>query len=159
MRGLQIAAASLIGAMGLLFCLGNAFNLPFAYGAVASVLSGAEQPYYKSVGPTFDAPWLQWLALGTIMSGELCVGLLGIYGSWRMLRRRAADATTFQAAKPPAIAAGAVGMLLWYGVFVVIGEGYFFMWTDAAVRSVEGGFRYGTVCAVLMLFIRGEADR
>jgi predicted small integral membrane protein len=59
-----------------------------------------------------------------------------------------------QEAKTLAIAGGAIGMLVWYGFFIVIGEMYFNMWqTEIGLGSVGGAFRYGTVCAVLMFFI------
>jgi predicted small integral membrane protein len=50
-------------------------------------------------------------------------------------------------------------MLLFYGFFIVIGETYFNMWqTAAGVTSVEGAFRYGSVCAILMFFIASKND-
>ncbi|MDZ7768085.1 MAG: DUF2165 family protein [Woeseiaceae bacterium] len=56
--------------------------------------------------------------------------------------------------KDVAISAGVLGMLVWYGFFIVIGEGYFHMWqTEIGLGSVEGAFRYGSVCAVLMFYI------
>jgi predicted small integral membrane protein len=49
--------------------------------------------------------------------------------------------------------------LIWYGFFVVIGEGYFHMWqTETGLGSVEGAFRSGTVCAVLMFYIATQND-
>ena len=53
-----------------------------------------------------------------------------------------------------AVAGGAIGMFVWYGFFIVIGELYFNMWqTELGLGSVGGAFRYGTVCAALTLFI------
>jgi predicted small integral membrane protein len=155
----KIAAALFIGAIGLLFFLDNLFNLETAYSVVSFVVSGAEQPYYKILGPTVSATWLTYLALFTIMAGELAVGAMGFLGAFRMIKERNGSAANFSAAKSTAIVAGVLGVLIWYGFFVVIGEGYFHMWqTETGLGSVEGAFRYGTVCAVLMFYIATQND-
>lgn len=150
----KIAAALIIGAIGTLFFLANLFNLETAYSVVSFVVSGAEQPYYKILGPTVSSTWLTYLALAMIMAGELAVGALGFFGAFQMLKERKGSAEDFDTAKATAISAGVLGMLLWYGFFITIGEGYFQMWqTETGLGSVEGAFRYGTVCAVLMFYI------
>jgi len=155
----KIAAALFIGAIGTLFFLDNLFNLESAYSAVAFVVSGTEQPYYKILGPTVSTTWLTYSALFTIMTGELAAGALGIFGAFRMIKERKGSAESFRAAKSSAIFAGVLGMLVWYGFFIVIGEGYFHMWqTEIGLGSVEGAFRYGTVCAVLMFYIATQND-
>ena len=155
----KIAAAGFIGTIGLLFFFDNLFNAETAYSVVSFVVSGAEQPYYKILGPTVSAGWLTWLALFTIMAGELAVGVLGFLGAFKMISARARPQEDFNTAKSYAIAAGALGMIIWYGFFVVIGEGYFHMWqTETGLGSVEGAFRYGTVCAVLMFYINAQND-
>ena len=72
---------------------------------------------------------------------------------------RSADAAQFHNAKSLAIMGGAVGMIVWYGFFIVLGEVYFNMWqSEIGLGSVNGAFRYGTVCAVLMFFISMRDD-
>src|SRR6056300_1050734 len=144
----KIAAASFIGAIGALFFLDNLFNLEAAYSVVSFVVSGAEQPYYKILGPTVSSTWLTYLALYTIMAGELAVGVLGFLGAVRMFKERKGSSERFDASKVAATSAGVLGMLVSYGFFVIIGEGYFHMWqTETGLASVEGAFRYGSVCA------------
>ncbi len=155
----KIAAALFIGAIGTLFFLDNLFNLDSAFSVVSFIVSGAEQPYYKILGPTVSSTWLTYLALFTIMAGELAVGILGFLGAGRMFKERQGSSENFSAAKATAICAGVLGMLVWYGFFIVIGEGYFHMWqTETGLASVEGAFRYGTVCAVLMFYIAAKND-
>jgi len=158
-RGTKIVAAFFIAMLGLLFFLDNLFNLSSAYGAVSFVVSGAEQPYYKIMGPSISSNWLTWMALFSIMTGELSVGILGLLGAIQMTQNISGTADAFHKAKSNALLAGIVGMLLFYGFFIVIGETYFNMWqTVAGVGSVEGAFRYGSVCAVLMFFIASRND-
>ena len=150
----KIVAAGFIGTMGLLFFLGNLFNLETAYSVVSFVVSGTEQPYYKILGPVVTSNWLTWLALFTIMASELVVGVLGFLGAFQMIQQRSGSADDFNASKSYAVYAGILGMFVWYGFFVVVGEGYFHMWqTEIGLGSVEGAFRYGTICAVLMFYI------
>lgn len=154
MRYLKIVAALFIGLIGLLAFVNNLFNIASAQSFVSAVISAPEQPYYKIIGPVFSASWQGWLGLAVIMAGELAVGVLGFIGATRLFRQRAADSAEFQNAKALAIAGGAIGMLVWYGGFIVLGEMYFNMWqTEIGLGSVNGAFRYGTVCAVLMFFI------
>jgi predicted small integral membrane protein len=150
----KIAAAAFIGTIGLLVFLGNLLNLNSAYDFVSFVVAGVEQPYYKIIGPTVTAVWLTWVALFVIMAGELAVGFLGFSGAIRMIQQRGGTSDEFNNSKAHAVLAGIIGMLLFYGFFVVIGEGYFHMWqTELGLGSVAGAFRYGSVCAVLMFFI------
>ena len=150
----KIVAAGFIGTMGLLFFLGNLFNLETAYSVVSFVVSGAEQPYYKILGPVVTSSWLTWLALFTIMASELVIGVLGFLGAFQMIQHRSGSSDDFNASKSYAVYAGILGMFVWYGFFVIVGEGYFHMWqTEIGLGSVEGAFRYGTICAVLMFYI------
>ena len=159
MRHLKIIAALCIGLVGLLAFLNNLFNVSSAQGFVGAVISAPEQPYYTLIGPAVSSGWLTWVALWAIMAGELAAGVLGFTGSVRMFGRRAAGPAEFQSAKSLAIAGAFLGVLVWYGFFIVIGEMYFNMWqTEIGLGSVGGAFRYGTVCAVLMFFIASRED-
>jgi predicted small integral membrane protein len=145
--------------IGLLAFLNNLFNIASAQSFVSAVISAPEQPYYKVIGPAFSAGWQGWLGLVIIMAGELAVGVLGFFGAARMFGNRAVLSAGFQKGKNLAIAGGAIGVLVWYGGFVVLGEMYFNMWqTEIGLGSVNGAFRYGTVCAVLMFFISLRDD-
>ncbi len=153
----KITAAAFIGTIGLLVFLGNLLNLNSAYDFVSIVVAGAEQPYYKIIGPTVTAVWLTWIALFVIMAVELAIGILGFSGAIRMIQQRGGTSDQFNNSKAHAVLAGILGMLLWYGFFIVIGEGYFQMWqTELGLGAVAGAFRYGSVCAVLMFFISSK---
>ena len=152
----KIIAAIFIGTIGLLFFLSNLVNLGSAYNSVSFVVAGAEQPYYKILGPTVSTAWLIWAALFAIMAVELAIGILGFSGAIRMIQQRAATSDQFDDSKAHAVFAGILGMLLWYG-FIIVGEGYFQMWqTELGLGAVTGAFRYGSVCAVLMLFLSSK---
>lgn len=158
-RTLKIAAAVVIGLIGLLAFLNNLFNIASAQTFVSAVISAPEQPYYKIIGPTFGAAWHGWAGLAVIMVGELAAGTLGFLGAVRMMAARNGDAAQFQQAKTSAVAGGIVGALVWYGLFVTLGEMYFNMWqTEIGLGSVGGAFRYGTVCFAMAMLIALRED-
>ena len=158
-RLIKCVAACIVGLIGLLAFLDNAFNLQSGFAAIEFVVSGAEQPYYKIIGPTISSPAIIWIAFFSIMITELAVGVLGFWGLANMLKTRSADSHEFQQSKHKVLLGASIGMLLWYGAFVVIGELYFQFWqTEAGLGSAEGAFRYGTICAVLFLFISKKDD-
>jgi predicted small integral membrane protein len=152
-------AALVVGLIGILAFLDNANNLQSGFAAVQYMVSEAEQPVYKNFGPTIDAPILIWAIFLSIMAVELAVGVLGFWGLTQMVRNRASSSDEFQGAKAKAILGASLGMLLWYGAFVVVGELYFNFWQTApGLGSAEGAFRYGTVCAVLYFFLSARHD-
>ena len=154
LRVLKIACAIVIGLIGLLAFLNNLLNINSAQSFVSMVISGPEQPYYKIIGPVLGSAWQAWLGLITIMLGELAVGVFGLLGAIKMTGSRTADAMSFQDSKTLAIAGGILGVIVWYGFFITIGEMYFNMWqTEIGLGSVNGAFRYGTVCAMLTLVV------
>jgi predicted small integral membrane protein len=152
-------AALVVGLIGLLAFLDNANNLQSGFAAVQYVVSEAEQPVYKNFGPAVRSPVLIWAIFFFIMAVELAVGVLGFWGLAKMIQSRTAEANDFQSAKSKAVLGASLGMLLWYGAFVVIGELYFNFWQTApGLGSAEGAFRYGTVCAVLYFFLSVRSD-
>ncbi len=145
-------AALVVGLIGLLAFLDNANNLQSGFAVVQHVVSEAEQPVYKNLGPTINSPIIFWAMFLFIMAVELAVGVLGFWGLTQMIQSRSADSGSFQSAKSKAVLAAGLGMLLWYGAFVVVGEMYFNFWQTApGLGSAEGAFRYGTAeqCAAL----------
>lgn len=152
-------AALVVGLTGLLAFLDNANNLQSGFALVQYVVSEAEQPVYENIGPAISSPVLIWAIFLFIMAIELAVGALGIWGLTEMIRSYSAEPGDFHSAKSKARLGAALGMLLWYGAFVVIGELFFNFWQTApGLGSAEGAFRYGTVCAVLYFFLSAQSD-
>lgn len=160
-RYLKMAFTGLVALIGLLAFVNNLLNLEGAHGALSTVVAMGEQPYYRAWGPALAAPWAAWLALAIVMAGELATGLLGLKGLADMIRARAVPALVFEDAKTFAILGAGVGTLVWFGLFITVGELYFNMWqTSIGVGSAEGALRYGAVCAVALIFLGfREEDR
>ncbi|HAN29372.1 MAG TPA: hypothetical protein DCP75_16940 [Haliea salexigens] len=154
LRSLKIATAAFVALLGLLHVVGNLANLEAAMGFVGVVTAGGEQPFYRLFGPPAMSGILHGLALALILLGELTVAGLALAAVLMMLRSRSAEPHLFAVATRPAVAACAVGMLLWFGIFIIVGEGYFMLWqSEAGAGPIAGAMRYGTVCGMFMLFL------
>ena len=154
LRTLKIVTAVFVALLGLLHVFGNLANLQAAMGFVAVVTSAADQPYYAPYGPPISSNALHVVVLAMILAGEVAVAALASAGVYGMLKSRLAAPDVFAGATRPAVAACAVGMLVWFGLFIVIGEGYFMLWqSQAGAGPIAGAMRYGAVCGFFMLFL------
>jgi predicted small integral membrane protein len=118
-------------------------------------MSGADHEVYPaSAFPKFSQPGLAWVALIVIFTFEFATGFALAKGAWDMWRARAADTATFTASKKWAQIGAALGVLVWFGLFGVIGAAFFQMWqTAVGTGSMNGAFQYFVSCALTLLVI------
>ena len=152
LRWLKILLVLFVALQGLFHALQNLANLEAARGFVAAVLTRADQAAYPN---TFafglESPALIGAALWTVIAGELLVGLLGLKGVWDMARARG---PAFEAAKLYGLLACGLALLVWFGLFLVIGGGFFQMWqTELGSASMEGAFQFAAMSGIVMLFV------
>lgn len=154
-RYVKVVLVLIAAFLALFYAFQNIVNLEQAYGAVAYVASNAEhEAYPASFGPSITAPALIWLALGTIILFELTAGTLCARGAWDLWRNRQAPAAQFNAAKTFAILGCGMGLVVWAGLFSVIGGAYFQMWqTQVGQSSLEGAFQLVGINAFTLLFV------
>jgi predicted small integral membrane protein len=138
-----------------LWAVQNLVNLDSAYGSVAYVLSNADHTAYpKSLGPAITSPALVWLALVVILVGEFMTALLAAKGAWDMFACRRASAGEFQAAKRFAVLGCGMAVVVWFGIFTVIGGAYFQMWqTEIGDASFTGALHYAIINAAILIFV------
>jgi predicted small integral membrane protein len=91
-----------------------------------------------------------FITLSKVASGCLC--LLGALQMWRARRQ---DTDGFTHAKSLALSGCAVAILLFFGGFVVIAEGWFEMWRSSLMSSTVSStaFRYGAMITLISLFV------
>ena len=71
-----------------------------------------------------------------------------------MWRARHAQAEDFRAAQKLAEIGAGVGVLVWFGLFGVIGSAFFQMWqTQVGTGSMNGAFQFFVSCALTLLFL------
>ena len=158
-RYFKIVLVILVGLQGLFYFISNAVNWEYAQMAVGAVLSQADSPAYPNlIVPAITSPFLVKLALASIMTGELLVGLMcskGAYDLWKQVNH---DAAAFNTAKTWAIAGCCMALIVWFGIFQVFGAALFQMWQgQVGVGSFEGAFMYHAASAIILIFVN-QAD-
>jgi predicted small integral membrane protein len=154
----RILKALLVLMVGLnaLFCaLQNLANINEARGALVYVISGAGQETYPHTLFVYSSsPALAWAALAVVLAGEFAVAAFGIKGSWDLFTARSGSAKQFQAAKTAGLYAGALALLLWFGLFIAVGANFFQMWqTPMGTSSQEHAFQFAAGSALTILFV------
>jgi predicted small integral membrane protein len=159
-RTIKIALSLSIALLCIFYAAQNIANLPQAHGAVAYVMSNAEHTVYpSSFGPTISHPTLHWLALGLIILGEFTAGFLALKGTWDLWSRRRASAVEFHSAKHFTVLGAGVALLVWFGLFHVIGGALFQQWqTTAGDMSLNGATWLAGLIGIITLFITQVED-
>ena len=159
-RGLKSVLVAFVALGALLWAVQNLVNLESAYGSVAYVLSNADHAAYpKSIGPAITSSALVWLALSVILVGEFAAGLLAARGAWDMFSRRRGPAAEFRAAKRYAILGCGMAVVVWFGIFTVIGGAFFQMWqTEIGDASFTAALNYAIVNAAVLIFVELPDD-
>ena len=159
MRNIKIMFVVITSLMALIYVTQNVVNTSAAHQAIVYVMSGADhQVYPESFGPKFADPVFGWIAVFVIFILEYAAGLLLAKGAWDMWRARKQDARTFNASKKWAQIGAATGVLVWFGLFGVIGAAFFQMWqTEVGTGSMNGAFQYFVSCTLTLLVI-SQAD-
>jgi predicted small integral membrane protein len=154
-RNLKIVLVAFVSLGALLWAIQNVVNLGSAYQSVAYVTSNVDHTAYpKSFGPAITSPVLVWLALIIILVGEFAAGLLAAKGVFDMYSCRRRTAAEFYAAKRFAVLGCGAAVIVWFGIFTVIGGAYFQMWqTEIGDASFRGALHYATINAAILIFV------
>jgi predicted small integral membrane protein len=154
-RILKSTLVLFIGLHALFYALQNIANLDAAYGALAYVVSGADNEVYPAtMFFKLDAPVFSWAALMLVLIGEFAISYFGIKGGWDLFKARSGSATEFHAAKRNGVIAAGLALLVWFGFFMTFGAAFFQMWqTAVGTGSMEGAFMYAMGSVVTMLFV------
>ena len=99
------------------------------------------------------SPALQHAAYAIIIAAELAVALLCWAGAVQLVLRIRAEASTFNRAKPFAVAGLTAGFLLWQVGFMTIGGEWFGMWQSSQWNGVPSAFRFAIIFAAVLIFV------
>lgn len=159
-RILKLVLVGWISLLCLFYAAQNVANLDAAYAAVAYVFSMQDHAIYPNAfGPAITHPALIWAGLIIIIAMEFAAGLLAAKGAWDLWKARFADSTTFQTAKTYALVGTGLAVMVWLGLFSVIGGAYFQMWqTEAGTSSLTGSFWYLGKAAFVLIFVNMRDD-
>ena len=147
-----IIVAALWGYVG---ALGNILDWNQALGAVAAVTSMSTFEGGSDSWQAMTSPLLSWLGALFIVSGKLGAGVLCTVGAKRMWQSRGSGAADFVEAKQVALTGCAVGAIMLFGGFLVIGESWFELWrAEGLIRfALTDAFRYGGMLILIAIFV------
>jgi predicted small integral membrane protein len=160
LRIIKILLSLFLALLALFYATQNMVNLEQAFGAVAYVLGNVDHAVYpESFGPAITAKPLLWAALFTIILMEYLTGLVLLKGTLDLWLARSGDSAAFRSAKRWTLVGAGLGMLVWFGLFHVLGGALFQQWqTQAGDGSLRGAFWYGAMMALVALYIAQTPD-
>lgn len=160
LRLVKILLSLFLALLALFYAGQNIANLDQAFGAVGYVLGRVDHAVYPgSIVPAVTQPALVWAAVSTIITLELLTGLVLLKGTWNLWQARHRDAMGFDLAKRATLIGAGLGMIVWFGLFHVIGGALFQQWqTEVGDGSLRGAFWFGGIMALTALYIAQTPD-
>lgn len=104
-------------------------------------------------------PWLWHGAYGLIILGEALTALLLAWGALALWRTRQGSAAEFNRAKVRATTGLALGFVVWFFGFMVVGGEWFLMWQSHQWNGQEAAFKfYMAIVGVLIFLNQPDTD-
>lgn len=159
-RTIKIILVILVGLQGLIYFGSNIANWDAAKGAVEAIVTMPERPYYaNALTPAITNGALITVALLIILAGELLVAILSFAGAIKLYGALKAPAEQFNSAKSLAIAGCAMAIIVWFGIFTVIGGALFQMWQSQLGQSSLGdAHKFIVPSGIILLFLAMRDD-
>jgi predicted small integral membrane protein len=159
----RIAKTAMVGALAvfaLLVTFDNLTDYATNFEFVRHVLSmDTTRPGNSLLYRRVTSPALWHAAYGLIIFGEGLTGLSLGLAALAMLRHVRAAAARFNRSKRFVFVGAAIGFLVWFFGFMVVGGEWFQMWQSEAWNGQQPAFRfYLTVLAVLIFVNQPDRD-
>lgn len=152
-RSLKILMLALVAAFASLVALNNLTDYDSNFMYVRHVLM------MDTVFPDSSLQWrsiqsetLHHVAYGIIIFTEAMIGVLCWLGAWQLFCHRS-DVSEFNRAKRAGIAGLSLGLLLWFGGFLVIASEWFLMWQSKTWNAQGGAFNIVIVLALFLVYL------
>ena len=104
-----------------------------------------------------ESPTLHHLFYAAIIAAEGLTAWLCLVGAARLWRARA-DGDAFRHAKGFAVAGLTVGVVLWFGGFIVVGGEWFLMWQSETWNGLDTAFRTSALMALILIYLTAASD-
>ncbi len=133
----------------------NIANWSGTIGAVQAATSMVAIEDGASNSHATSNPLIVWMGALFIVLSKLATGTLCAIGAFRMWQAQANDMAAFASAKEIALTGCAIAMIMLFGGFIVIAEGWFELWRSESMRGpvLESAFRYAGMIALIGLFV------
>jgi predicted small integral membrane protein len=150
----KIALVLAIGLFGLLVGADNVVDYGTNYAFVTHVMDmDSVFPDSTLTWRALTSPVLHEIAYAGIIAAELLSGALCVGGAARLWNLRAEMAVDFNAGKDLAVAGLVLGLLLWFGGFLVVGGEWFQMWQSKTWNGQEAAFRFVACIGLVLIFL------
>ena len=104
------------------------------------------------------SPLLWHAAYAAIIIGEGLTGVALAIAALSMGNHLRSGAARFNRAKPLALVGAALGFLVWFFGFMVVGGEWFSMWQSAKWNGQESAFRFYVTILAVMIFVNQRDD-
>lgn len=150
----KIAMTAALAAFAFIVTYDNIVDYGTNYEFVKHVLSmDTTFPGNKLTHRAITEPRLWALAYAAIIAAEGLTFLLLLLAAVAMLFALRAPASGFQRAKSWLVAGAALGFMVWFFGFMVVGGEYFAMWQSKAWNGQEAAFRFYMTLLAVLIFV------
>src|SRR5690606_7898884 len=153
-RVAKVAVSLSLAAYALLVAYNNVVDYGSNHEFVRQVLSMADTfPESALRSRAVHAPALWAAAYWAIIAAEALTGLALLAGSVRLLQHLRAPAARFEAAKRWVVLGCALGFVLWFFGFLVVGGEWFAMWQSETWNGQQSAFRLSILLLAALIFV------
>jgi predicted small integral membrane protein len=159
-RYAKITITLVLAAFAFMVAFNNITDYGSNFAFVRHVLSmDTLFPNNNAMYRAITTPWIWHAAYWLIIAGEALTAVLLTYGALALWRSRHGSGVTFDRAKKWAIVGLAVGFLVWFFGFMVVGGEWFMMWQSQVWNGQEAAFKfYMAVLGVLIFLNQTDPD-
>jgi predicted small integral membrane protein len=142
------------GLLHLLVTFGNLTDYGTNFEFVKHVLSMDTIFPNSTVGyRAITISWVHHLFYAFIILLESLIAVFGLIAAFRFIKHLSSDSETFTQQKKPAYITLALGVLLWFISFSVVGAEWFSMWQSADWNAVDTANRLLIIDAILYALV------
>ncbi len=152
-RVAKLAMTASLAAFALLVTFNNLVDYGSNALFVRHVLSMDTVPANALHGRAWPAAWEWHAAYGGIIAGEFCTGAAFAYAAFAMLRALGRPGAAFERAKAGVHWGAAIGFLVWFTGFMVVGGEWFVMWQSHLWNGQEAAFRFFITLLAVLIYV------
>lgn len=155
MRIFKSLLVLLIGLTALMYALQNLANIGLFHQEIDALPPDDGSGPRTLFSASHDASWTGF-ALVTL--SQLAIAVVALKGAWELYAARGGTAEEYKQAKTTAVWAGALSLLGWFILALLVGGGLFHWGTDSGAAALSRSFQLSSTSALTILFVWGTTD-
>ena len=160
LRVVKIILIWVVSVWGLLGAFHNVVDWSGTFGAVAAVTSMSTFDGGSDSWQATSQPILLWAGALFILLSKVATTIFCAAGGMKMWQARTLNSDEFNKSKDMALVGCAVAVIMLFGGFIVIAEGWFELWRSDLMRGpvLETAFRYAGMITLIAIFVSIKDD-